>query len=289
MFARNKNIFVVAGILLGVWLAAYQFVLVQPNWDSRQQAVNEAQMDLETWLKNYKPGKDTLPLPEAVKKIAKQEEVLEKASRTLKQIEFSQDFGPYTLAGVGAGGDPKNYFDKKRADLRAEMRDKLGLKLGAGFDDLGFRGKVLEEDVQLNLMRLYVLQRFGECAKECGFTEIQAINYPKHRQVPYAGADEDVKVANLYLVPIEVRFRANERQFAQMLYELQRPSDPGHSYFALKAFTVAVKDASTGMVDCWVAAGALLSPKQAKDLKLEITEEERPSGPVRPQINPDRY
>lgn len=286
MVARNKGIFLVGAGLAALWAALYFVVLVQPGWSQRDSAISTAQMDLDTWLKNYKSSKDTMPLPDAAKKLAKQEEVLEAAGRTLKQIEFTADFAPFTLAAA-AGNDPNNYFDKKRNDVRAEVRDKLGLKLGAGWEDLGFRGKVLEEPVQLNLARLLMFQRFCVAGKDAGIADIISITYPKHRIIPLG--DEGVTVPKLYLLPIEVRFRATERKVPLMLYQLQRPSDQARSYFSLRGFHVAVKDKESGLLDCWVAVGAILTEKQAKDLKIEINEDERPGQPVKPPVNLDRY
>lgn len=287
MFARNKGIFLVGAGLAALWAALYFVVLVQPGWSQRESAISSAQSDLDTWLKNYKTGKDTMPLPDAAKKLAKQEEVLDAAGRTLKQTEFIADFAPFTLASA-AGNDPNNYFDKKRNDVRSEVRDKMALKLAAGWEDLGFRGKVLEEPVQLNLARLLAFQRFCIAGKAAGIADIISITYPKHRIIPFS-ADDNVKVSKLYMLPIEVRFRATERKVPLMFYELQRPSDPGRSYFSLRGFQVAVKDKESGLLDCWVAVGAILTEKQAKDLKIEINEEERPGQPVKPPVNLDRY
>jgi len=286
MFAKNKGIFTVAAALIGLWLALYFVLLVQPNWGQRETEVAAAQSNLDTWLKFYNSGKDKLPLPEASKRLAKQEEQLDAAQRSLRQIEFTKDFQTFTLAAAGKE-DPNNYFDKKRNETRAEIKDRMGLKFIAGLDDLGFRNKVLEEPVPLNLARLFVLQRFCGTARDAGVQELQSLVYPKHRIVPQPEGS-DAAVAKLYLVPLEVRFRATERQFAQLLYEVQRPSDAQRSYFALRGYTIGVKDAKSGMVDCWVALGALLTQKQAKDLKIEIVEEERP-GLAKPPVDASRY
>jgi len=287
MFAKNKKIVLGALAAVTVWAILYGYVLVQPNWNAREASVRDAQTTLDTWLKFYKKKEGHIPLPDAAAQLVKREQVLDTASKELKQIEFASDWQGFTLAAAGSS-DPNNYFDRKRGEVLAQAKTD-GLRFAPGLDDLGFRAKVLtEEPVPLNLVRLFALSRLLAVTKTSRILDIQKIEYPKHRLVPADGEGAPA-IERLYVVPLEVRFRATERDFAQFLFELQRPSDGKQSYFALRAFRIEVKDQASGMTECWVAAGALVPEGQAKNLKIELKEDERSGGPPKPNVDVGRY
>ena len=286
MFAKNKKIILGALAAAAVWGALYQYVLVQPNWNERDIAVTNAEASIETWRKLYKEKKDFMALPDATAQLVKREQVLEAAAKELKQAEFTQDWKDFTLAKAGSS-DPNNYFLRLRGEVLAQAKAD-GLRLAAGLDDLGFRGKTLEEPVALNLARLFVLSRFFSAAKDARVADIQKIEFAKHRKVSMEGT-EDLPIERLYLVPLQVHFRATERDLAQLLYELQRPADPKQAYFVLRGFRIEVKDITSGVTECWAAAGALVTEGVAKQMKIDIPEEAKSGGPARPSVDPRGY
>ena len=286
MFAKNKKIILGALAAAVAWAALYQYVLVQPNWNDREMAVRNAEASIDTWQKFYKEKKDHLALPDATAQLVRREQVLEAAAKDLKQAEFTQDWKDFTLAKAGSS-DPNNYFLRLRSEVLAQAKAD-GLRLAAGLDDLGFRGKTLEEPVALNLARLFVLSRFLSAAKDARVADIQKVEFAKHRKVSMEGT-EDLPIERLYLVPLQVHFRATERDLAQLLHELQRPADLKRAYFAVRAFHIEVKDLTSGVTECWVAAGALVTEGMAKQMKIDIQEEARPGGPTRPNVDAGRY
>ena len=287
MFVKNKKIVLGALAAVIVWALLYRYALVQPNWNAREASVLNAQTTLDTWLKFYKQKDGHSPLPQATAQLVRREQVLDAADKELKQIECTSDWQGFTLAAAGTS-DPTNYFLKKRVEVSGQAKAD-GLRLAPGLDDhLGFRDKVLDDPVALNLVRLFVLSRFLAAAKTSRVLDIQRIDYPKHRLVPLDG-EGAAALERLYVLPLEVRFRATERDFAHVLFELQRPSAGKQSYFALRGFRIEVKDQASGMTECWVAVGALVPEGQAQRLKIDIKEDERSGEPSKPNVDVGRY
>ena len=99
-------------------------------------------------------------------------------------------------------------------------------------------------------------------------------------------------IERLIQVPLIVRLRATERDFAQFLDELQlappRPSavkgGPGSGaldlvpYLCLRGLQVVVKDSRSGVLEATVAVGALFPEKLLKEQGMVLKEDERPGG-----------
>ena len=285
MFARNKMIFLAGLAAVALWGVLF-CALVQPNWERRELELQAAQDQLDQWKKYYQAGDGTLPRPRAIQDLEREEQRLSETQKTLKQVEFAHDVQGFKLAAA-EGGDPMNYLDTMRRKVLEGSRVRYGIRLAPGLEDLGLRGESAKSkaDVPLNLVRIFALERFFAAAKEAGVAEVQTIQYPKADVVPVSET-ESAEVERLFQVPLLIQFRSTERNFAQILYELQRPADGTRAYFCLRGFRVGVKDASSGLVEASVALGALLPVLQARELKIEINEEEPVEGPARPMVDP---
>lgn len=285
MFARNKRIFLMALGAVALWVALF-YALVVPQWAQRESEIRAAQEHLGLWRKYYQAAPEARALPAAARELDHEERGLAEALTVLKQIEIGRDMQGFALSAA-EGGDPMNYLDTLRRKVLSAARSRYAIRLAPGLDDLGLRGDLAKnrKDVPLNLARLFALERFLAAAKEANVTEVLAIRFPKPGVVPAAEA-EKAEVERLLQVPLVVQFRAPERNFAPLLCELQRPTDKTRFYLCPRGFQVGVKDASSGMVEASVAVGALMPVSQAKELELEVKEEEREEGPERPSIDP---
>ena len=134
MFQKNKIIFIGAAAFAILWLILYS-TMVSPNWSDRDGEVDDAQENLDRWVKLYKPAKDgsTLALPEGNRALEEEEQLLNASRKKLRGIEFSpsRSMSKYTLAGAGSN-DPNNYFAKKRTELIANVQKNLKFKLEPG-------------------------------------------------------------------------------------------------------------------------------------------------------------
>ncbi len=293
MFANNKYIFLGAAGVVALWMILY-FVMVGPTWAERDQTRIEAEGQLERWQKFYKKGKNTptVKLGEALEKLEEEHKLLQISLDELRQIELAEDLGPYTITAAGSG-DQNNYFDKKRRETSKEATTLLNIEMAPGLEDLGFRGKLNKDPVPLNLARLFMLRRFLQACKRAGVKKIMKIQYlkvvPKDFKSP-----EGERIDRIFEVPMTIRFRSQEPDFAQLLGELQLPSDKTRSYFCLRGFSASVKEDAQGEIDGEVAVGGLFSEKQfVETLKIPVEEEKGGTsvgpGPTRPVLDPSRY
>ncbi|MBE7466857.1 MAG: hypothetical protein HS116_25585 [Planctomycetes bacterium] len=296
MFAKNKLLIFSACAFAGLWIVLY-FAMVSGTWSERETQDTEAQAQLERWLKYYKKGDGLMPVKEANQALKDERTRMNAALEELQALEFAPTklFPKYTITAVGTG-DPNNYFDRQRVELREAVSKRLGLTLAPGLDDLGFSGNLTQDPVPLNLLRLFVLSRFLTSSKGAGVSEVLAIKYPKPEALltgdevaepavvtekKTEAAPAGPKIPRLIQVPLIIQLRAPEKNLARLLYELQLPSEQARSYFALRAYQFEVRDAASGLVDAELAVGALFPEAQyIEELKIPYKEDDKPRWQV---------
>lgn len=303
MLKKNKiTLLATAGVVV-LWLILYS-VMVSPNWSQRDNEVEETEDQLGRWVKLYKEKEKTKALPVANEKLDDEMRLLNRSLSELGKIEFTKEMTAFTITAVGKG-DPNNYFDRKRKETASYAQSRLNIMLAPGINDnLGFVGKHTKDPVPLNLARLFMVRRFFEAAKRAGIREVLRIQYPRPgpimeeeeaeliEQPDDKEEEEEAEEAEkIFQIPMVVRMRSPERNFAQFLYELQRPSEKNISYFCLRAFLVSVREESKGVIDSQVAVAALFPEKQyLEELKIPFVVKSRgPSHTPRPVLDPGRY
>jgi 5-methyltetrahydrofolate--homocysteine methyltransferase len=116
-------------------------------------------------------------------------------------------------------------------------------------------------------------------------------DHPALPLVPKALARMELE--RLIQVPLVVRVRADERAFAQLLYELQpNPTDPrfqnGGSpsrYFCVRGLHASVKDPRSTVLDATIQVGALFPESQMREQQVPLKEDTGP-GPLLPPMKP---
>lgn len=272
-----------------------QFGFISPNWAdaaANQQTADEARAK---WDEHFKRGADMMPKPEALKLLADNKKLLDENLRTLTQIELGTvktSLATYTEAAAGAG-DKKNYLDTKRKNILGKYSTRP--KMGGGATDLGLTDKAIDDPVGMNLIRLFVADSLlGACVK----AEVDSVTVlkakplsiidfsEKEKEILSPESDDDKKPARpgatkteaapsnspgrMVQFPMEATLSLPEKQVSKLLFELEKPSDGGRGYLAIRGFHVFVKDPKSGMVEVTILASGLLDEKVVGDLGIEV-------------------
>lgn len=281
----------IGGILL---VLIVQFGFISPNWTTAAENQSRAQESRTKWDENFKRGNDLMPKPEALKLLAENKKLLDENLRTLTQIELgtkTTSLATYTEAAAGAG-DKKNYLDQKRKNVLSKYSSRP--KMGAGATDLGLTDKAIDDPVGTNLIRLFV----ADCLlSACVKAEVDSVTVLKakplniidfsDKEKEILAPDEDEKKSSkpgaakaepapsnapgrMVQFPLEATVSLPEKQVSKLLFELEKPSDGGRGYLAIRGFHVFVKDPKSGMVELTVLASGLLNEKVVGDLGIEV-------------------
>ena len=140
-----------------------------------------------------------------------------------------------------------------------------------------------------------VLRDF-ETLGAAGAPALQDVRLPKdHPALPLVPKTlARMELERLIQVPLVVRVRADERAFAQLLYELQpSPTDPRFQnggrparYFCVRGLHATVKDPRSTVLDATLQVGALFPDSQMKEQQVPIKED---TGPGLQRTPVDRY
>jgi hypothetical protein len=323
MNKKDQPYFIGAGIAVVLWMILY-YVLVSDNWTQREEFINRAKTTYKGITEKQgvsdKPEKEpTRPLSAANAVLTGEEKRQAELMAQLQKIEFAQSMPGFQHTDIKAGEDPKNFFDKKRKESTEAAKQK-GLKFGAGYEDLGFRNAVIEDDVkvELNLARLFITNQVLNAIATTQVAQVSAIRYPKPFLIPLPedpniekeespktpvgpvrtgqaprGPAKEEKVEagpppQLGQIPVVVRIKMEEARIATLMQELQKPSVEGHGFLSLRGFEVTLRDKNTGLVDVELALGAVFSETKLKDWKIDLDEKKGNSRFVRPIYNNDR-
>lgn len=305
MFQRSKYTLIAGAAAAVLWAVGY-FMFVAPMWAERDQELENGRAAMKDWLDRYKPAKETQPLPVARKELDARMASYHKGLEELKAIHFVRDLremGPFTLASA-KGDDPKNYFDKKRNEISKAVAGAYELQMAPELGDLGFS----DDDVGLNLARLFVLKRFFAALKSAKGKEaayVDGIRYPKPRVIGFdeavpadAATNAPPPAGRLFMIPLKVRLRLPERNFAQLLYDLQpNPADVQNAtankevcYFLLRGVEAQVRDKADGTLYAEIAVGAIFPEQQfVKELKIPYEEPRQSYRGAAPEYRSDGY
>lgn len=305
MFQRSKYTLMAGAVAAVLWGVGY-FMFVAPTWAERDREIENGRTAMQDWLERYEPSKTTQPLPVARKELEARMASYHKGLEELKGIHFVRDLrdmGPFTLASA-KGDDPKNYFDKKRNEVSKAVAGSYELQMAPELGDLGFS----DDDVGLNLARLFVLKRFFAALKSAKGKEVayvDGIRYPKPRVISFdeampaeGDANAPLPAGRLFVIPLKVRLRLPERNFAQLLYDLQpNPTDPQNAtankeacYFLLRGVEAQVRDKADGTLYAEIAVGAIFPEQQfVKELKIPFEEPRQNYRPAAPVYRSDNY
>lgn len=293
MTKENKPlIFGAIGCVLLVLIV--QFGFISPDWTSAADNQTASTEKRTTWDANFARGADTMPKPEGLKLLAENKKLLDENLRTLSQIELgtkTTSLASFTEAAAGAG-DKKNYLDTKRKNIAGKYSTQP--KMSAGATDLGLSDKALDDPVATNLIRLFVADSLLSACKRAEVDTVNTLRVKplsiieftdKEKEILAPDSDDDKKHAGpgaakaeapshapgrMVQFPIEAVVMLPEKQVGKLLFELQRPSDGGRGYLAIRGFHVFVKDTKSGMVEVAVLASGLLDEKVVGDLGIEI-------------------
>lgn len=305
MFQRSKYTLIAGAAAAVLWAVGY-FMFVAPMWSERDQELENGRAAMKDWIERYNPAKETQPLPVARKELNARMASYHKGLEELKAIHFVRDLrdmGPFTLASA-KGDDPKNYFDKKRNEISKGAAAAYELQMAPELSDLGFS----DDDVGLNLARLFMLKRFFAALKSAKGKEaayVDGIRYPKPRVISFdeatpadAATNAPPPAGRLFMIPLKVHLRLPERNFAQLLYELQpSPTDSQNAtankevcYFLLRGVEAQVRDKADGTLYAEVAVGAIFPEQQfVKELKIPYEEPRQSYRGAAPVYRSDGY
>lgn len=276
---REKNYVLGALGALALWGILYRF-LVSPLWTQREAEISTANQALEQLTGAMEPQKGTWLLPKAQLEVKKNRLELEDALAELRHMDFG-DLGDYKVSAAGSG-DPNTYFSLKRREVLDAAQKPPELHFAPGLkEDLGFRELPSSDPIGLNLVRLVAVKRLLEAARDARVQDIVSIQYPAPMLLP---PPEGLETNKLVQLPLLVRLRADERDVAQFLYEVQpgrddpRFKDGGgpRRFFCLRGFSAEVKDPKSGMWEVQVALGAIFQEAQLREQGVEIKEDLRP-------------
>lgn len=312
MFSQNKGMITGALVCIGVF-AVVQWMFIQSNWAEADRKLQEADGVRVKWDKFYKPGDKLVPHPDAEKALNESNSKLQAHLDNLRKIEFGtlDSLRVFSVAAAGSN-DPKNYLTASITQMKTRAKDSLNISVPV---DLGINEKTAEDPVPLNLFRLAMVERLLTSCKESGVIAVSRITYetPKRIEQPETEEetaedkekdkdprkhkkderDEEKKPEKdpgelLVQFPMRVVVAAPERAFAQLLFEMQKPSDTTHGYFCLRGFSVWVRDSNTGLIEASMYVTALLNLKTAQKLGIPVKEPDDRHGPVQRDIDLNR-
>jgi hypothetical protein len=312
MIAQNKLLLTGAGACVAAFVCAHLF-FIQSNWNESARQLDAAEQNKQKWDNFFKAKSDEklIAKPDAEKAIRESNKALQGKLDELKQIEFGTPdmLHSFSLAAAG-NGDPKNYLQSLSTTTKQRAKDALAISVPL---DLGIADKAAEEPVPLNLFRLAMVDRFLTACKEANVPAVTRLRYEtptkiqlqepvvenvddEEDQPKKKGAKEEksapsgTEIEPLVKFPMRAVVTAPERAFSQLLFELQKPTDGTHGYFALRGFHVYVRDANSGMVEGAIAVEALLSSKTVNKLQIPVKEaDERRRPATQREIDLNRY
>jgi len=293
MTKDNKPlIFGAAGCILVVLIV--QFGFISSDWETA--AGNQATADdtRKKWDEHFVRGADMLPKPEGLKLLADNKKLLDENLRTLTQIELGTKSATLVsfMESAAGTGDKKNYLDTKRKTIVAKYSSRP--KMSPAAVDLGLTDKALDDPVSTNLLRLFVADSLlGACLRAEVDTVVSLKAKPlsiieftdKEKEILAPDADDDKKRAGpgaskaeapsnapgrMVQFPLEAVVMIPEKQVGKLLFELQKPSEGGRGYLAIRGFHVFVKDTKSGLVEVAVLASGLLNEKVVGEIGIEI-------------------
>lgn len=291
MTKDNKPlIFGAAGCILVVLIV--QFGFISSSWVTVGEQQAAADETRKKWDENFVRGADMMPKPDGMKLLAENKKLLDENQRTLVQIELGTKTDRLVsfIEAAAGSGDKKNYLDTKRKNIVAKYSSRP--KLSPGAVDLGLTDKALDDSVATNLLRLFVADSLlSACLKAevdtvvslkaktlsiIEFTdkekEILAPEEDKHAGPATSKAEPAPSNApgRMIQFPLEAVVMLPEKQVGKLLFELQKPSENGRGYLAIRGFHVFVKDSKSGLVEVAVLASGLLNEKVVGELGIEV-------------------
>ncbi|HYG75382.1 MAG TPA: hypothetical protein VEK08_10305 [Planctomycetota bacterium] len=311
-FKENKMLLLgsvgVCAIVLGV-----HFFWVRDNWAKAESAGKAAEEASIAWEKNFRPGDNLMPKPDAEKVLEDNNRLLKVGLTTLQGIEFGtkDTLQPYSEAAAGSG-DRKNYLMTKQTNIlsRAKTMNIIAPS------ELGLTEKISEDPVALNLLRVAIIDSFLSSCNVAKVHRLLRIQHFAPKILPLEGVElaEETKEKKpakadqkkdkedegspgqrsdrLVQFPVKVQLVAPEPALSRVLYEMQKPSDRTRGYLCLRGFHVAVRQAGSGTIEAVIAFTALLNEKLVRELGIPVKEEEqqnRGSGSEPRKVDLERY
>jgi len=305
----NKKLLVGTAIVAFMWLVVY-YGFAQKKWSDAASAAGEAELARTGWDALYEPRKGMMEKAKAELELDESNRKLKENFTQLKTIEFGNEtlLKNYTESAAGSE-DHKNYFIK----LRKNIMDKAQGIIKVMPPELGFVSRNLDEPVSLNLMRLAMMDRFLTACTEASLnnkSRILKISYgvPLAIELPESAGDDksgerssvsysddpprpakkdalsaaekSVQPARLIQFPIQITIEAPERVVAQMLFEVQRPTDAIHGYFCLHGMRIVVQNnsVSTGMVEAEFILSALMNDELVGKMAIQWQKKDKEDG-----------
>jgi hypothetical protein len=297
MTKDNKPLVIgAAGCLLFVLIIQFSFISANATTAQENIAAYEAKRD--EWDKHFNGGANMLPKPKAVAKIEENRKQIEAGMVELQRIELGTKTGSlaqFTEAAAG-GGDKRNYLETKRKQVLSKYSSRP--KLNAGAQDLGLVDNATNDSVGTNLIRLFIADTILNACVKADVDTVNAFRAKPLSVIEYTDAekavlapdededrspnrakdkkgekdkkDEAEAPSKLVQFPMEAVVTMPEKSVGKFLYELEKPSDGGRGYLAIRGFHVYVKDSKSGMVEVAVMASGLLTEKVVGELGIEL-------------------
>jgi hypothetical protein len=300
MSKDNKPLVIGAAACL-LFVLIVQFSFISANMTTAQENIAAYEAKRAEWDKHFNSGANLLPKPKAVEKIKENQKLLDNNMRDLQRIELGTKTGSlqqFTEAAAGAG-DKMNYLETKRKQVLSRYSSRP--KLGAGATDLGLTDSAAGDSVAQNLIRLFVADTILNASVKAEVDTVNALRAKPISVIEYLDSEkailspdeEDERTSKskskaatkdkgkdktdeleapskLVQFPMEAVLTMPEKAVGKFLFELEKPSDGGRGYLAIRGFHVYVKDAKSGMVEVVVMASGLLPEKVVGELGIEL-------------------
>jgi len=205
------------GLLVGLVAAAVGGLvihfMVAGSRRSQAQGVEAQNAGLEGEIARLNELKNK-PAPEAIKELKAERADLQKVLKRLEGMLLVQP-REYVLPKNEAY--PRLFFDKRLNELRKRCADQGGRFVGKPCP-AGFTDQLQKEDVELLLQRLSAARLLTEAAENAKVAQVQGLVHGRPALLTAPGVDR----FHLRLLPINVRFVADERQLIAFVQEISR-------------------------------------------------------------------
>jgi hypothetical protein len=302
----NKLMILVSVVVLAIW-AGVHLIVVRGNLEQAADLESKAESERTKWKKFFASDPGFVAKPEAEQNVRDSNTRLNQQLQELQKLEFATPAALAKFSLKSASGDKGNYLIKRRDEIKNAANDTYHVKLGEEK-----RKQDSEDNIGLNLLRLAFAESVLTACKSAGIPEVKSIFYedpvvlkegqeaeaaPKRETRSSRGKAEKAAPKSdpqqvLVQFPLKATFVAPERAFAQLLYELQKPTDGVQGHFNVRGINIDLGDATAarhakdGNIVATVVLVPVLSVKTVQEIGVEFKALEEAEKP--PEADSDR-
>lgn len=221
------------GLLIGAIAAAVVAGIVHfgmaGSWRSQAQAVEKKNSEGRAHIAKFSPPKD-MPTPQALEVVLKKREGIDKIIQSQRRWLMVQP-REYQLSKNEP--NPQLFFESHLNELRKRCQEQGGRYTGRPCP-LGFTDEIQKEEVQLLLQRLAAVRILADAADAARVAQVQSVTLGRPALLTSPG----VGSFHLRILPMTMRFLADERQLTALLTEISQSKKP----LALQTLALEVAD-----------------------------------------------